>query len=94
MKPGVLGKPEPAPLWMMYPGALRKPSSRESNKVLIPDRVEHHPKAAALLLALCPSRSAQKAGALPCRDRAFMTEIEALGVSSERKAGSPSYSKE
>jgi hypothetical protein len=35
-----------------------------------------------------------KAGALPCLDRASLVEVEALGVSSEREADSPSYWKE
>src|SRR5712671_3698577 len=35
------------------------------------------------------NQSATKAGALPCIYRAFLTEVEALGVSSEREADSP-----
>jgi hypothetical protein len=30
-----------------------------------------------------------EAGALPCTDRAFLTEVQAFGVSFEREAGSP-----
>lgn len=33
--------------------------------------------------------SLRKAGALPCTNRAFMDEVEALGVSFEREADSP-----
>ena len=40
------------------------------------------------------SLALRKAGALPCSDRVFMNRIEALGVSSEREADSPSYWKE
>ena len=35
------------------------------------------------------NQSATEAGALPCIYRAFVTEVEAIGVSSEREADSP-----
>jgi hypothetical protein len=34
-------------------------------------------------------RDTEKAGALPCSNRAFMSSVEAIGVSSEREADSP-----
>ena len=34
-------------------------------------------------------RATEKAGALPCWDRAFMNSVEAIGVSFEREADSP-----